>query len=86
MRTSEFLQSDSVRACYCLTRLQPLLYASNYFCVLSVTMAQQRKVWEADMDEDLQDVDLSLAIGPYAQSGNYDDGGHPMVSFAKGRY
>ncbi|OJT07726.1 Eukaryotic translation initiation factor 3 subunit L [Trametes pubescens] len=36
-------------------------------------MAQQRKVWEADMDEDLQDVDLSLAIGPYAQSGNYDD-------------
>ncbi|KAJ8487778.1 hypothetical protein ONZ51_g3975 [Trametes cubensis] len=37
-------------------------------------MAQQRKaLWEADLDEDLQDVDLSLAIGSYGQNGLYDD-------------
>ena len=38
-------------------------------------MAQQRKaLWEADLDEDLQDVDLNLAIGSYGQNGLYDDG------------
>ena len=37
-------------------------------------MAQHRKVWEADLDEDLQDVDLNLAIGNYGQNGAYDDG------------
>ncbi len=38
-------------------------------------MAQQRKaLWEADLDEDLQDVDLSLAIGNYGQNGIYEDG------------
>lgn len=45
-------------------------------------MAQQRMaLWaaEADIDEDLQDVDLSLAIGSYAQNGHYEDG---MVSSA----
>ncbi|KAI0325128.1 eukaryotic translation initiation factor 3 subunit 6 [Cubamyces sp. BRFM 1775] len=37
-------------------------------------MAQQRKaLWEADLDEDLQDVDLNLAIGSYGQNGLYDD-------------
>ncbi|KAI0826646.1 eukaryotic translation initiation factor 3 subunit 6 [Trametes gibbosa] len=36
-------------------------------------MAQQRKVWEADLEEDLQDVDLTLAIGTYGQSELYDD-------------
>ncbi|KAM5537058.1 hypothetical protein V8D89_009204 [Ganoderma adspersum] len=37
-------------------------------------MAQQRKaLWEADLDEDLQDVDLSLAIGNYGQNGTYED-------------
>ncbi|PIL27480.1 hypothetical protein GSI_10630 [Ganoderma sinense ZZ0214-1] len=37
-------------------------------------MAQQRKaMWEADLDEDLQDVDLSLAIGNYGQNGMYED-------------
>ncbi|OSD07987.1 eukaryotic translation initiation factor 3 subunit 6 [Trametes coccinea BRFM310] len=36
-------------------------------------MAQQRKVWEADLDEDFQDVDLNLAIGTYGQNGLYDD-------------
>ncbi|KAI1798246.1 eukaryotic translation initiation factor 3 subunit 6 [Ganoderma leucocontextum] len=37
-------------------------------------MAQQRKaLWEADLDEDLQDVDLSLAIGTYGQNGTYED-------------
>ena len=40
-------------------------------------MAQQRKaLWEADLDEDLQDVDLSLAIGSYGQNGLYDDGAY----------
>lgn len=38
-------------------------------------MAQQRKaLWEADLDEDLHDVDLNLAIGSYGQNGLYDDG------------
>ena len=38
-------------------------------------MAQQRKaLWEADLDEDLHDVDLNLAIGTYGQNGMYDDG------------
>ncbi|CCM04357.1 uncharacterized protein FIBRA_06529 [Fibroporia radiculosa] len=37
-------------------------------------MSQQRKaLWEAELDEDLQDVDLNLAIGSYGQSGLYDD-------------
>ncbi|KAI8970564.1 eukaryotic translation initiation factor 3 subunit 6 [Trametes punicea] len=37
-------------------------------------MSQQRKaLWEADLDEDLQDVDLNLAIGTYGQNGLYDD-------------
>jgi len=33
----------------------------------------QRQIWESDMDEDLQDVDLNLAIGTYGQSGMYED-------------
>ncbi|KAH9950742.1 eukaryotic translation initiation factor 3 subunit 6 [Amylocystis lapponica] len=37
-------------------------------------MAQQRKaLWDADLDEDLADVDLNLAIGNYGQNGMYDD-------------
>lgn len=32
-------------------------------------------LWAAEeIDEDLQDVDLSLAIGNYGQDGTYDDG------------
>jgi translation initiation factor 3 subunit L len=32
-------------------------------------------LWAAEeIDEDLQDVDLSLAIGNYGQNGMYDDG------------
>lgn len=42
-------------------------------------MSQQRMaLWAADeIDEDLQDVDLSLAIGNYGQNGQYDDGEAP---------
>jgi translation initiation factor 3 subunit L len=42
-------------------------------------MSQQRMaLWAAEeIDEDLQDVDLSLAIGNYGQNGQYDDGGSP---------
>ncbi|KAI0764991.1 eukaryotic translation initiation factor 3 subunit 6 [Fomes fomentarius] len=37
-------------------------------------MSQHRKaLWEADLDEDLQDVDLNLAIGNYGQNGLYED-------------
>ncbi|KAH9920030.1 eukaryotic translation initiation factor 3 subunit 6 [Epithele typhae] len=37
-------------------------------------MSQQRKaLWETDIDEELQDVDLNLAIGSYGQNGLYDD-------------
>ncbi|KAI0360712.1 eukaryotic translation initiation factor 3 subunit 6 [Trametes cingulata] len=37
-------------------------------------MAQHRKpLWDAELDEDFQDVDLNLAIGTYGQSGLYDD-------------
>ncbi|THG92906.1 hypothetical protein EW026_g8167 [Hermanssonia centrifuga] len=37
-------------------------------------MAQQRKaLWEADLDEELHDVDLNIAIGNYGQNGLYDD-------------
>lgn len=42
-------------------------------------MAQQRMpLWaaEADIEEDIHDVDLSLAIGNYGQ-GAYDEGKHP---------
>ena len=39
-------------------------------------MAQHRKaLWEADLDEDLQDVDLNLAIGNYGQNGLYVEDG-----------
>lgn len=40
-------------------------------------MSQRVQLWaaEAEMDEDLNDVDLNLAIGNYAQNGGmYDDG------------
>lgn len=39
-------------------------------------MSQQRMaLWAAEeIDEELQDVDLSLAIGNYGQNGMYDDG------------
>ncbi|EMD36536.1 hypothetical protein CERSUDRAFT_106375 [Gelatoporia subvermispora B] len=33
----------------------------------------RKAIWEADLDEDLQDVDLSLAIGNYGQNGLYDE-------------
>ncbi|RDX54461.1 eukaryotic translation initiation factor 3 subunit 6 [Lentinus brumalis] len=37
-------------------------------------MSQHRKaLWDADLDEDLQDVDLNLAIGNYGQNGLYED-------------
>lgn len=43
-------------------------------------MAQQRKaLWEADLDEELHDVDLNIAIGNYGQNGLYDDGAHPFT-------
>lgn len=44
---------------------------------LSLRMSKQRvAVWEteAEVDEDLQDVDLNLAIGNYGQNGAYEDG------------
>jgi hypothetical protein len=46
------------------------------FGVAHHTMSQQRMaLWAAEeIDEDLQDVDLSLAIGNYGQNGMYDDG------------
>ncbi len=41
-------------------------------------MSQHRKaLWDADLDEDLQDVDLNLAIGNYGQNGLYEDGAYP---------
>ncbi|KIM76905.1 hypothetical protein PILCRDRAFT_825908 [Piloderma croceum F 1598] len=44
-------------------------------------MSQQRMaLWAAEaLDEDLQDVDLSLAIGNYGQSGMYDDVQPPQI-------
>lgn len=46
-------------------------------------MSQQRKaLW--DVDEDLQDVDLSLAIGNYGQNGIYDEGERsPACKYSK---
>lgn len=47
------------------------------FVILSNKMSKQRvAVWEteAEVDEDLQDVDLNLAIGNYGQNGGYEDG------------
>lgn len=40
---------------------------------------QRKQIWAADseIDEDLQDVDLSATIGNYAQNGVYDDGEQP---------
>lgn len=49
-------------------------------------MSQQRMaLWTAEaIDEDLQDVDLSLDIGNYGQSGIYDDGlYHPKIYGSK---
>lgn len=43
-------------------------------------MSQQRALWEADFEEELQDVDVNLAIGSYGQNGLYDDG-TPSISF-----
>ena len=44
--------------------------------LLFTVMSQQRMaLWAAEeIDEDLQDVDLTLAIGNYGQNGMYDDG------------
>ena len=44
-------------------------------------MAQQRTtLWEAELEEDLQDVDVNLAIGNYGQNGMYDDGERPVFA------
>lgn len=43
-------------------------------------MSQQRALWAAEEIDDLQDVDLSLAIGNYGQNGLYDDGCVPSYS------
>lgn len=44
-------------------------------------MAQHRKaLWDAELDEDLQDVDLNLAIGNYGQNGLYEDGAYLHMS------
>ena len=39
---------------------------------------QRMQIWatDAEIDEELQDVDLSHAIGNYVQTGAYDDGEH----------
>ncbi len=39
-------------------------------------MAQRMAYWaaEADIEEDLHEVDLSLAMGTYGQNGLYDEG------------
>jgi translation initiation factor 3 subunit L len=44
-------------------------------------MSQQRMaLWAAEeIDEELQDVDLSLAIGNYGQNGLYDDVQPPQI-------
>ena len=34
----------------------------------------RKALWDAELDEDLQDVDLNLAIGNYGQNGMYEDG------------
>jgi translation initiation factor 3 subunit L len=46
-------------------------------------MSQQRMaLWAAEeIDEDLQDVDLSLAVGNYGQNGMYDDGPYHFSNF-----
>jgi len=41
-------------------------------------MAEQRVAYwaaEAEVDEDLEDVDLNLAIGSFGQTDLYEDGG-----------
>ena len=41
-------------------------------------MAEQRMTYwaaEAEVDEDLEDVDLNLAIGSFGQTDLYEDGG-----------
>ena len=46
-------------------------------------MAERTPLWaaEAEIDEELQDVDLSHAIGNYAQNGVYDDGSYTCVVY-----
>ena len=42
-----------------------------------LTMTEQRMTYwaaEAEVDEDLEDVDLNLAIGSFGQTGLYEDG------------
>lgn len=41
------------------------------------------RIWaaEADLEEELQDVDLSHAIGNYAQNGVYDDGMSTVIHY-----
>lgn len=45
-------------------------------------MANRAPLWaaEAEIEEELQDVDLSHAIGNYTQNGVYDDG-EPSTPF-----
>lgn len=52
----------------------PIFHPNTPF--INITMAQQRMaLWAAEeIDEDLQAVDLSLAIGNYGHNGLYDDG------------
>ena len=54
---------------------RPLEFSAHRPAATLAAMAQQRKaLWESDLDEDLHDVNLNLAIGTYGQNGLYDDG------------
>ena len=66
-RSSIILWSES--------RLEVYTKSWSLFLQRRISMAQQRVArWEADLDEELQYVDLNLAIGNYGQNGVYDDG------------
>lgn len=67
--SSRLQPKTSASSCSSL-QLRSYSYATQT-SVLSFAMAQR---WESDLDEDLQDVDLNLAIGTYGQNGTYEDG------------
>ena len=51
--------------------ISPCFIESSFNSPYQNNMTQR---WESDFEEDLQDVDLNLAIGTYGQNGIYEDG------------
>lgn len=87
LKTYSDSETASPRVCSQKHRQRPppppsYFFLPHYTRIQKLEMAQR---WESDLEEDLQDVDLNLAIGTYGQNGTYEDGtSHPCERILQG--